>query len=129
MNTGKRRARAKGTGRRVEAGSGNNRSEPDIAEMRRRVVAAITPSVVKIAKSVAAQGERGNYLGAKFLFEFLGIYPPPPVEKEPVDEEPDSLARYLLRKLGIPEPPPGYDGTQLPDIDGDEANTGTVESS
>ena len=43
---------------------------------------------------------KGHYLAMKYLFEMIGLYPGAAQEEAPVD---DSLARTLLRRLGLPE--------------------------
>lgn len=48
---------------------------------------------------------KGHYLGMKYLFEMIGLYPAPAPDDAPTQ---DSLAATLLRRLGIPE-------TQMPE--------------
>ena len=43
---------------------------------------------------------KGHYLGMKYLFELIGLYPGTSANDGPVE---DSLAATLLRRLGIPE--------------------------
>jgi hypothetical protein len=43
---------------------------------------------------------KGHYLGMKYLFEMIGLYPGTSADDGPVE---DSLAATLLRRLGIPE--------------------------
>lgn len=47
----------------------------------------------------------------KYLFEMIGLYPGPS-EAEPQGE--DSLARTLLRRLGMPEDPPMGEAAMKP---------------
>jgi hypothetical protein len=77
------------------------KSEPKVREVRKRAVAVMCPKVVKIAKALTEMAEGGNCQAAKLVFEFLGIFPPPEAE----EEGDDTLARYLLRQLGIPDHP------------------------
>jgi hypothetical protein len=44
----------------------------------------------------------GRYLGMKYLFEMIGLYPASLTDDAPV---PDSLAAMLLRRLGLPDAP------------------------
>jgi len=43
---------------------------------------------------------KGQYLGMKYLFEMIGLYPATSTDEMPLQ---DSLAATLLRRLGIPE--------------------------
>lgn len=99
-------------------------AEPKMREVRKRAVAVMCPKVTGIAKKLTEMAEQGNCQAAKLVFEFLGIYPPPQAE----EESDDTLARYLLRQLGIPDHPSEEEITKVLN-GGSEANTDTVESS
>ena len=99
-------------------------AEPKMREVRKRAVAAMCPKVTGIAKKLTEMAEQGNCQAAKLVFEFLGIHPPPQAE----EESDDTLARYLLRQLGIPDHPSEEEITKVLN-GGSEANTDTVESS
>ena len=45
--------------------------------------------------------DEGQYQAIKYLFEMIGLYPAAPADDSPLQ---DSLARTLLRQLGLPEP-------------------------
>jgi hypothetical protein len=49
--------------------------------------------------AVIATAEEGNYLAARFLFEFVGIFPPR--EEEQKVEPDDCLAEPLLKQLEL----------------------------
>lgn len=99
-------------------------AEPKMREVRKRAVAVMCPKVTGIAKKLTEMAEQGNCQAAKLAFEFLGIYPPPQAE----EESDDTLARYLLRQLGIPDHPSDEEIAKVLN-GGSEANTDTVESS
>ncbi len=100
------------------------KAEPKMREVRKRAVAVMCPKVTGIAKKLTEMAEQGNCQAAKLVFEFLGIYPPPTAE----DDSDDTLARYLLRQLGIPDHPSEEEITKV--LNGvNEANTDTLESS
>lgn len=99
-------------------------AEPKLREVRRKAVAAMSPKVTDIAKALAELAKEGNCQAAKLVFEFLGIFPPPAAE----EEEDDTLARYLLRQLGIPDHPTEEEITKVLNAGG-EANADNVESS
>ena len=46
--------------------------------------------------------DKGHYAAMKYLFEMIGLYPAAAPEET---EGEDSLARTLLRRLGLPEEP------------------------
>ena len=100
------------------------KTEPKMREVRKRAVAEMCPAVRDIAKALTKLAKEGNCQAAKLVFEFLGIFPPPQAE----DESDDTLARYLLRQLGIPDHPTEEEITKVLN-EGSEANTDTVESS
>ncbi len=97
--------------------------EVKLREVRRRAVEAMSPKVTNIAKGLAKLAEEGNCQAAKLVFEFLGIFPPPEEE-----EDDDTLARYLLRQLGIPDHPTEEEITKVLK-EGSAAKADTVESS
>jgi len=43
---------------------------------------------------------RGHYLGMKYLFEMIGLYPATSMDEAPPQ---DSMTAVLLRRLGLPE--------------------------
>ena len=104
--------------------AGKKNAEPKMREVRRKAVAVMCPKVKDIAEALVDLAMEGNCQAAKLVFEFLGIFPPPQEE----DEGDDSLARYLLRQLGIPDHPTEEEITKVLN-GGREANAGTVESS
>jgi hypothetical protein len=104
---------------------GKNKLGPRLREVRRRAVEAMCPKVTKIAKNLAELAEKGNCQAAKLVFEFLGIFPAPQAID---DEEDDTLARYLLRELGIPDHPSEDEIAKVLN-EGGEANADAVKSS
>ncbi len=98
--------------------------ELKLREVRREAVEAMCPKVKDIAKALTDLAQEGNCQAAKLVFEFLGIFPPPAAE----EEDDDTLARYLLRQLGIPDHPTEEEITKVLN-EGREANADTVESS
>jgi hypothetical protein len=72
-------------------------SDPSTA--RRHAVEVICGHVPRILSAVIATAEEGNYLAAKFLFEFVGIFPPREEEKKAEPE--DCLAELLLKQLEL----------------------------
>ena len=100
------------------------KAEPKLREVRREALEVMCPEVKEIAEALTELAKEGNCQAAKLVFEFLGIFPPPPAE----EEDDDTLARYLLRQLGIPDHPTEEEITKVLQ-GGSEANADTVESS
>lgn len=115
---------ASGQKRTRKAKKAKATSEPKLRDVRKAAVAVMCPKVSGIATALAKLAEEGNCQAAKLVFEFLAIFPPPAEE----DDGDDTLARYLLRQLGIPDHPSEEEITKV--LEGErEANTGAVESS
>lgn len=110
--------------RKKKGKEAKKKAEPKLREVRRRAVAVMCPKVKEIAEALAKLAKEGNCQAAKLVFEFLGIFPPPEAE----EEEDDTLARYLLRQLGIPDHPTEEEITKTLSP-GNEANAADVESS
>lgn len=100
------------------------KGEPTLKEVRQGAMAVMCPEVNDIAQTLTNLAKKGNCQAAKLVFEFLGIFPPPAEE----DDGDDTLARYLLRQLGINDHPSEEEITKVLE-GGREANAGAVESS
>jgi hypothetical protein len=53
-----------------------------------------------VQQAIDAVNEEGQYQAIKYLFEMIGLYPAAPGDESPLH---DSLAKTLLRQLGLPE--------------------------
>ena len=73
---------------------------PELREELKNQVGNDAPKIVTSLIDAAAKGSCGH---AKYLFEMIGLYPAAALEQEDVEE--DSLAKTLLRRLGLPEDP------------------------
>ncbi len=67
--------------------------------------------------------DKGHYAAMKYLFEMIGLYPAAAQEETQGE---DSLARTLLRRLGLPEEPMleaeiAKNGELQPIADGEDA--------
>ncbi len=65
-------------------------------EAVRQAVETVIQAAPDIARAVTAQAKQGNYLPAKFLFDFIGITGAPAA---PAEDQ--SLASLLLTRLGL----------------------------
>jgi hypothetical protein len=80
----------------------DQRKPVDLAEVRRQIADLVGSGAVGMVETTIEEVEKGHYLGMKFLFEMIGLYPATSTEDAPAE---DSLAATLLRRLGIPEAP------------------------
>ncbi len=74
----------------------------DLAEIRRQIADLVESGALGMVETTIEEVEKGHYLGMKYLFEMIGLYPATSTEDVPAE---DSLAATLLRRLGIPEAP------------------------
>ncbi len=66
---------------------------------RKRALEMLCPQVPVITDGLI-ESAKGNYLAAKFLFEFMGIFPPPS-EPDPEQKRAESLTEVLLKRLDL----------------------------
>ena len=78
------------------------REAPDLAEIRRHIAEIVGNGAVGMVETTIDQVGKGHYLGMKYLFEMIGLYPATSTNDA---AEEDSLAAVLLRRLGLPEAP------------------------
>lgn len=79
------------------------RKSKDVTELRRQIENLVTRKAVTMVETAIGEADKGHFAAMKYLFEMIGLYPGPS-EAEPQGE--DSLARTLLRRLGMPEEAP-----------------------
>jgi hypothetical protein len=91
-------AASKGAGR----GKSFPPKPPDLAEIRRQIMDLVGHGALDMVESTMEEAGKGHYLGMKYLFEMIGLFPVTAAEEAPVE---DSLAAILLRRLGLPETP------------------------
>ena len=73
-----------------------------LTEIRRQITYLVGNGAVGMVESTMEQVGKGHYLGMKYLFEMIGLYPATGADDEPME---DTLAAILLRRLGLPEAP------------------------
>ena len=76
------------------------RRAPDLAEIRRHIADLVGNGAVGMVETTIDQVGKGHYLGMKYLFEMIGLYPATSADDVPTE---DSLAAILLRRLGLPD--------------------------
>jgi hypothetical protein len=72
----------------------------DLVEVRRQITDLVRNGAVEMVEITIDQVGRGHYLGMKYLFEMIGLYPATSMDEAPPQ---DSMAAVLLRRLGLPE--------------------------
>ncbi|HWF91795.1 MAG TPA: hypothetical protein VN684_05895 [Terriglobales bacterium] len=92
--------RAKGGNTKRAAAEKKPRKSKDVTELRRQIENLVTRKAVTMVETAIGEADKGHFAAMKYLFEMIGLYPGPS-EAEPEGE--DSLARTLLRRLGMPE--------------------------
>jgi hypothetical protein len=71
-----------------------------IPEVRERIANLVKSNAIGMVQKTIELVNVGHYAAMKYLFEMIGLFPAPPLEESP---EEDSLARTLLRGLGLSE--------------------------
>ncbi len=72
----------------------------DLGEIRQEIANLVGGRALGMVETTIGEAESGHYAAMKYLFEMIGLYPAT-AQSEP--SSPDSLARMLLRRLGLPE--------------------------
>lgn len=72
----------------------------DLAALRQEITKLIGNDALQMVAATIEQVHQGHYQALKYLFEVIGLYP---ATDEPDAHEQDSLAKTLLKYLGVPE--------------------------
>lgn len=99
-----KKARSKrGTKRAKRRASGKKlRQATDLAAIRQEITDLVRNQAVPMVEITISEVDKGHYAAMKYLFEMIGLYPAAAQEESQGE---DSLARTLLRRLGLPEEP------------------------
>jgi len=87
--------------RRLPAGK-KSRQATDLAAIRQRITDLVRDQAIPMVEITISEVDKGHYSAMKYLFEMIGLYPAAAQEERQGE---DSLARTLLRRLGLPEEP------------------------
>ncbi len=68
----------------------------DLAEIRRQITDLVGNGAVAMVEATMDEVGKGHYLGMKYLFDMIGLYPATSPDDAPVE---DSPAAILLRTL------------------------------
>jgi hypothetical protein len=93
---------AKSTSAKSALAEAAQRKVVDLAEIRRQITDLVGIGAVGMVETTMEEVGKGHYLGMKYLFEMIGLYPAIAAEDAPAQ---DSLAATLLRRLGLAEEP------------------------
>src|SRR5205809_3838261 len=93
--------RAGKRGKRLPAGR-KSRQATDLAAIRQQITDLVRNQAVPMVEITISEVDKGHYAAMKYLFEMIGLYPAAAQEETQGE---DSLARTLLRRLGLPEEP------------------------
>jgi hypothetical protein len=74
----------------------------NLAEIRQQITDLVGNRAVGMVETTIEEVGKGHYLGMKYLFEMIGLYPSIAAADAPVE---DSLAATLLRRLGLGDEP------------------------
>ena len=79
-----------------------SRNPVDLTEVRRQITDLVGSGAIGMVETTMEEVGKGHYLGMKYLFEMIGLYPAIAAADVPVA---DSLAATLLRRLGLADEP------------------------
>src|SRR5437867_7781874 len=97
----RRTRRGRKRAKRLPAGK-KSRQVKDLAAIRQQITDLVRDQAVPMVEITISEVDKGHYAAMKYLFEMIGLYPAATQEET---EGEDSLARTLLRRLGLPEEP------------------------
>jgi len=80
--------------------SGEDKKPATLAEVRQEITDLVSNGAADMAQAVLDEGMKGQLAPVKYLFEVSGLYPA--AEGTEAKPEQNSLANFLLNKLGIP---------------------------
>jgi hypothetical protein len=78
-------------------GPKGSRKPVDLVEIRQQIASLVGNDAVGMVEVTMEEVEKGHYLGMKYLFEMIGLYPAAGEDGVVV---PDTMAAILLRRLG-----------------------------
>ena len=107
MKEAKSKARSTGGKRRARSG-GRLRKPVDMESVRREIGDLVGSQAINLVEITIAEADKGHYGAMKYLFEMIGLYPATGGEEAAGE---DSLAKTLLKRLGLPE-----EGTPKPEV-------------
>ncbi len=98
------KARAKAGKKKTKAASAasrGSRKPVDLEAVRQQISQLVGSQAVGLVETTIGEADKGHYAAMKYLFELIGLYPATGEEEAAPGE--DSLAKTLLKRLGVPE--------------------------
>jgi hypothetical protein len=89
----------KGT-KKARSGPKKSLKQVDLGVVRGQITNMVGNGALEMVETTMEEVNKGHYLGMKYLFEMVGLCPATTSEEAQQD---DSLAKTLLRRLGLPE--------------------------
>ena len=83
--------------------SRGSRKPVDLGEVRQKITNLVGAEAGPMVESAIEEAHKGHFGAMRYLFEIVGLYPADDSDAGPVD---NSLAKTLLRRLGLPEEMP-----------------------
>jgi hypothetical protein len=102
MKRAKDKTSAKGSNKASPARRGVQKAV-DLAAIRQQITNMVGNDAVGMVETTIEEVGKGHYLGMKYLFEMVGLYPATTSGDGALVS--DSMAATLLRRLGLPEAP------------------------
>ncbi len=102
---GMKRASQRRAGRssgRAAAAKQRSGKPADLAAIREQIANLVGHEAVGMVETTIEEVGKGHYLGMKYLFEMIGLFPATAAAETPAQ---DSMAATLLRRLSLPELP------------------------
>jgi|HubBroStandDraft_5_1064220.scaffolds.fasta_scaffold05397_2 hypothetical protein len=72
----------------------------DLGVVRDKITRLVGNHAIKMVNTTINEVGKGHYLAMKYMFEMIGLFPATAPEEAVQD---DSLAKTLLRRMGLPE--------------------------
>jgi hypothetical protein len=94
------KAKARKSSKKTPPASKKAPKQVDLGVIREQITNLVGNRAVEMVETTMDEVDKGHYLAMKYLFEMVGLCPATAPE-ESLQE--DSLAKTLLRRLGLPE--------------------------
>lgn len=98
------KAKARTSGKRSpkkKAGVKATKGTVDLTSVRQQIASLVGTEAMGMVETTIGEVDKGHYAAMKYLFEMVGLYPAAAPEEAAGE---NSLAKTLLRRLGLPEP-------------------------
>jgi hypothetical protein len=93
-------AKARKGAKKAPSGPKKSLKQVDLGVVRGQITNLVGNGALKMVATTMEEVNKGHYLAMKYLFEMVGLCPATTSEEA---QQEDSLAKTLLRRLGLPE--------------------------